>query len=135
MEGFEQNLEHSAKAGKSNIIGLLELMDARTDYLLNHPLFKKEAPTIENVSAIRNEEKISATASIRGATNAYLCYRLEPFRLFKRIPMEHIEGDLWGINVEAGEIFEYYIIAEDERTVRLSPEKASFEFYTLSLKQ
>ncbi len=134
LEGFEQNLTQSAKAGKSNIIGLTELMDARTEYLLNHPLFKKQQPKITNVSAVANKQKVTVSVEVKDASNVYLCYRLNAYHPFKRIPMDAADTDKWTATLDKGNIFQYYIIAENERTVRLSPERASFEFHELKVK-
>lgn len=135
-EAFRQNLNTTTSAGKSNIIGITELMQARTKYLTNHPLFKKADPEIANVQHAPEEDQIVVSALISGAENAYLAYRPSPTAAFQRVPMTM---DAQVKSVEAAAKFsvkipyqqgtQYYVIGEAKLTASLSPKKAAFEFY------
>lgn len=136
MEGFENNFENSAKAGKSNIVGIVELMDARTKFLLNHPLFKKEPPAISKVLAIEEDtSQVLVSVAASNASSVYLCFRLQPNYPFKRILLEESSAGLWTGQLDKGDVFQYYIIAENEKTVSLSPPNASFKYHQLEKKQ
>lgn len=142
---FRQNLHGTAKAGKLDIIGIVELMSKRTEYFLNHPLFKQPEPKISEVEHKVAEEgkKIKVQAHITDATNAYLVYRKNKKHPFQRVALSDTgeEGDekagdsIWSATVDLDKKMQYYIIGEGQRTASLSPEKASFEFYEVGKKE
>lgn len=135
-EAFRQNLNTTSTAGKSNIIGITELMQARTQYLTNHPLFKKADPEISNVQHVQKEEQLVVSALISDADAAYLVYRSSSTAAFQRISMT-MDGQVK--SAEAAAKFsasipfqkgtQYYVIGESKLTASLSPKKAAFEFY------
>ncbi|MCH2082927.1 MAG: CotH kinase family protein [Saprospiraceae bacterium] len=142
LDAFQQNATKSAKADKSSIIGLEELMGPRTNYLINHPLIKTPAPIISEVKAIDFGDLIAVNATFDGAQRAWLMYRQSKKGTFKRVEMfddggnsDGVGGDgIWGATVDMEKKkknFQYYIIAEGAKAAALSPEKASSEFHTL----
>ncbi|MCI5083327.1 MAG: CotH kinase family protein [Saprospiraceae bacterium] len=142
-EAFYQNLNETAKADKSSIIGLEELMGPRTQYLLNHPLVRSEAPIIVSQEATDYKDFIGVNAQFEGAEKAWLMYRFGNDGNFKRVEMRDDGGNadgmqedgIWGATVDADKDskkdFEYYIIAEGAKVASLSPERASYEFHEL----
>ena len=139
IETFVSNISNSQKAGKTNIIGIEELMGPRAEYLLNHPLVKVKPPSISNIEATDFKDMIVVNAQLEGAEKAWVMYRKGKKGSFKRIEMfddsghsDGLEGDgTWGANIEikkGKKKFQYYIIAEGAKTASLSPERASFEF-------
>jgi CotH kinase protein len=139
FEGFRENIDSSSSIGKSKIIGIAQLMEARTEYLSNHPLIRKKAPSISEVKHIGKNEKNVITAKVDEAEKVYLAYRLKKYAPFQRIEMtdDGMKGDdilddgIFSVNIEMGNGAEYYIIAEGKKNASLSPARASFEFYTI----
>ncbi len=137
-EAFTQNISTSAKAGKQSIVGIEELMSKRTEYLLGHSLIQKEAPKITKVEHLAFDADVVINASIEGADRAWLYYRYANTGVFKRLEMfddsghnDEMEADgIWGTTLEQGEEIQYYVVAEGSAVASLSPERASWEFYT-----
>ncbi|MEM1319574.1 MAG: CotH kinase family protein [Bacteroidota bacterium] len=136
-EAFQVNIDSTAKAGKSNIIGLEELMDARTQYLSEHPLLKKDPPAISEVVHNKSSDAIQISARIQAAQRAYLMYRYHPHAPFQETEMlddgANNDGSaadqVYGASIKLQPGAQYYIIAEAEKIAQLSPERAAFEFY------
>lgn len=141
VEAFEKNLYESARANKVKIVGIKELMEPRTKYLNNHPLVGYEPPKIDTIEYIDlGEEAIFATR-LEGATRAWLFYRNSTKGNFRAVEMlddgasgDEMEADqIYGVVVpytNIDEPIQYFIVAENERTAALSPERASFEYHT-----
>ncbi|MFT5384920.1 MAG: hypothetical protein ACI81W_002322 [Saprospiraceae bacterium] len=131
-EGFKQNLTSTAAIGESNMIGIAELMEARTTYLIAHPLLIQEAPEISEVKYIGETEKSLIKAKVTGVETVYLAYRLKKHAPFDKIIMTKDEaGDTFSARIDKVDGTEYYIIAENKTSVSLSPERASFEFHEI----
>ena len=136
-EGFKQNLKVTAKAGKSNIIGLLELMDARANYLREHPLLKKVPPTLSNVRHTKATDKVTIMANATNAETVFVMFRAKPHAPFKRFRLldsgadgDQTAGDgIYSMELDGGVGAQYYVIGENEKSAALSPERAAFEFY------
>lgn len=136
-ESFKENLQSTSSIGKSKMIGIAELMEARTEYLSNHPLINRSSPEISEVYHTGETEHNLMTARVKGATEVYLAYRMEPFAPFQRVKMmdegengDRTAGDeVFSVRIEKKKGTQYYIIAEAEKTASLSPAKASFEFH------
>ena len=135
--GFQKNLFKSADTGYSTSIGIEELMKARTEYLVKHPLFNGKNPVITQPKHTVSGSKVSVTASIKNAEKTWLVYRYsfqEPFKMVEMMDDgTHGDGDAadgtWGLTLEKKEGFQYYVIAEGDRLAVCSPERASYEFY------
>jgi len=143
-EGFQQNVNETAMAKTSKIIGITQLMDKRVEYLNNHPVFQKPPPSIEEVEHQYDPEGIFITAKITNNKNkdgqrqpAYLVYKNSKNGAWQRVEMfddgSHKdysqEDDIYAATIEKVAGTKYYIIAEGERTAALSPERASYEFH------
>lgn len=139
-EDFLLNFDTTVMANKTAIIGLRELMDKRVAYLADHPLMQREGPQVADVKHQTNEESVEVEVQVKGAGQVWLCYRAERFGNFRRTQMGRGEmvdsesGDLqkWVFELPAAEIRDYYIIAENDKAVSLSPRRASKEFHTLA---
>ncbi len=136
-QAFERNLESTVRAGRSEIIGLLELMEARTQYLANHPLMRGEIPEVTKVEHFRFDTTLAVQATLSGAERAFLAYRCsrtEPFTLLEMFDdsghNDQMAGDgVWGGTLPYSQGLEYYVIAEGERLAVCAPKKASFECF------
>lgn len=138
FDSFKANLYETADAAGSKIVGIKELMEGRTEYLVNHPLMQKEVPLIEGVETVEDDaEKLIVNARIEGATNAWLMYRYHFGHPFKKVALmddgshdDQSEADqIWGASVDRVEGMQYYIIAENDKSAALLPERAAREFF------
>ncbi len=136
-EAFQNSYDQLTLAGKSKIIGIGQLMEARQAYLSKHPVFQGEAPQIEKVEALRFENELVFQAKASGAQRVWLAYRTKgPGHTFKRVEMfddsghsdEMAEDGIWGIEMPYQSNVEYYIIAEGKKIACLFPKRASFEY-------
>lgn len=136
-EAFQANLDSAAYAGKTEIYGIAELMTGRSAYLLNHPVIKFSPPDVSEVEHFQFGPTMAVNARIINAQKAWLAYRYNPKDAFTLLEMfddsshnDQMAGDqIWGATIEWKVGTQYYIIGEGERSARLSPERASFEFY------
>ena len=136
-EDFMANLESSAKADKSTIIGIEELMNKRTEYLTNHPLLQKEDPVISEVAHIDYETSLAVQARVEKAEKVWLFYRYDDKGRFMRLEMfddsghnDELEGDgFCGATPERKKGTQYYIVAEGEHSAMFSPRRASKELH------
>lgn len=134
-EGFKQNLMMTSAIGKSKMIGIAELMEPRTAYLTNHPLYTRKAPVITEVRHVEETDKHEIKAKVVDAENVYLAYRLKKYAPFTKIlMMKDLVGDTYSIKIDKAKRTEYYIIAEGDKAATLSPERASFEFHKIKKK-
>lgn len=137
---FRKNLDTTATAGGEQIIGIIELMKKRSEYLLSHPLFQKEAPVISEVKHEVNTDNTLITAKLQHETHAWLYYRYGTNDNFVKIPMhdDGTTGDIkagdhvWSASFTHQKNAQYYIVAEGERVASLSPQRASHEFYSIN---
>ncbi len=138
-EAYKQNLNQTSEAGKTKIIGITELMNARASYLKAHPLFQKKQPRISEAKHQLKDEQYAITVRLQDADNAWLFYRLKDKAPFQKVAMKDdgTKGDgsaddkVFGAMIEKVKGAQYYIVAENERTVIFSPPNASFEFYEI----
>lgn len=136
-EAFHQNLDTTTTANSEEIIGIAELMGKRTEYLLGHPVFQKEAPKISNVTHKAMNQNIVIAAKIENAEKAWLFYRYGNASNFVKTALhddgtngDKATGDkIWSAQIAKQKDAQYYIVAEGERVAKLSPERASHEFY------
>jgi len=136
-EAFKQNLKESTKAGKSNIIGLAELMNKRAEYLKAHPLLRKTPPSLSGVRHTKSTDQVTIVATASNADAVFLMYRSKPHAPFKRIRMadngqdgDQTSGDgVFSKSVELSNGAQYYVIGENEKSAAVLPERAAFEFY------
>lgn len=135
-EDFQKNLHETTRVDETNIVGLVELMSGRTDYLKTHPLIQQEQPAITDVKHETNENTCTISATIDQSEQVWLYYRTEKKGPFQRMEMsnasgysESVQENIWAVTLDKTDILEYYLIAEGAKAVSLSPERAAFEFY------
>ena len=123
----------------SKIIGIEELMKARTDFLTHFPPFQKPTPKIEgqptpSVSGDKTSIKVKAS----GAVRVWCLFRNDKNAAYRYLPMlddgqhnDDAAGDgIWGVVFDK-KIGQYYIIAENEEAVSLLPERGGKEFFEI----
>ncbi|MDX1943481.1 MAG: CotH kinase family protein [Saprospiraceae bacterium] len=137
-EAFHDNLEKTTEANQEQIIGIAELMNKRTEYLLSHPVFEKEAPKISNVKHDIAGNNAIITAQVENTQSSWLYYRYGLGDNFVKTPMledankgTQVSSGNWSVKITYKKGLQYYIVAEGERVAKLSPERASHEFYSV----
>lgn len=125
--------------------GITNLMDGRSDYLLNLTSFSYTEPEISDISLSDSNPVINQTiyfsASVSDATNVYLKYRTESGAPFSEKQMYddglHEDGSandgIYGVESdELTSLTQYYFYAENSNAGKFSPERAAYEFYSLA---
>jgi len=130
--------------GGGATIGITNLMEGRTNYLLGLSEFTATEPTISNIELSEAmpiiNETVSITATITDANAAYLGYRNKKKLPFTRIEMfddgAHNDGaandGVYGVdlNVESLSV-QYYVYAENTTIGMFSPRRAEYEYHNL----
>ena len=145
---FTSNIYNQIGGGGpgGSAIGIVQLMEARSNYILNLNEFKAEAPSISEVS--HSPEKVSQnsdimfTATVSNESEVYLAYRTKNNGIFEKILMfddgQHNDGladdGVYGISIKAASTdIQYYIYAENTDAVSFSPVRAEYEFYNIKI--
>lgn len=122
--------------------GIYPLMDARASYLSN--VLSAAPPVITNINAGASPvfgSNTAITAQITNSTAAYLGYRYSKKDRFVRVTMfddgVHNDGaandNVFGASIPLNSLdVQYYIYAENGSTGAFSPERAEYEFYTIT---
>ena len=128
-EEFKNNLTKTSPAGKSKIVGITELMNARTKYLEAHPLINKTPPKISQVKHTKGTDGTTVTAKVEGVRKAFVFYREKGFGTFKRVALEDDGNNAFSVKIPKDKPMEYYIMALNADAAMFSPERAAFEVY------
>lgn len=137
LDAFQKNISETVVLGNEPIIGLEELMNKRTTYLLQHPLLQKESPVIQQPTVTKLDNSLGIQASISGSLRTSLYYRYGNNQPWQRIEMsddgghfDQMMGDgIFGTEVPYSAQLQYYIVAENQYTASLSPRRASKVFH------
>lgn len=131
--------------GGRSYIGITNLMDARSTYLLALSDFTQTEPTISNILTSVATPALNATftitTTVQDEDDVYLGYRTAIGAPFERVLMyddglhnDGAAGDgVYGVDVVMSTIMmQYYIYAENANIGKFSPQRAQHEFYTIS---
>ena len=131
--------------GGNSTPGITNLMNTRSSYLLGLSDFTQAEPNVSNVTLSNSSpvvnETISITATISEANTAYLGYRNEIGAPFTRVEMfddgAHNDGEandgIYGVLIAINTTFtQYYIYAENNTIGKFSPQRAEYEYHTIS---
>ncbi len=140
---FLNNIDNSAGSGRDAIVGITELMDSRVSYLNSQSEFQAASPVISNIippSEAFSNSTVWFSVDADNATLVQLGYRQGG--AFEKIRMAddgaHNDGSandgVYGVSIDigAGDIA-YYIYAENNDAAAFSPERAEYEYYTVSV--
>lgn len=145
---FINNINSQIGGGgpQGSVIGITQLMETRTDYILNLGDFSYDAPAISNVSHspsnIAPGTEIWFNAEVGTADDVMLAYRTSIYGVFEKITMyddgNHEDGSagdgVYGVSLIAGSTdMQYYIYAENTNAVAFMPVRAEYEFYEISI--
>lgn len=130
---FEKNIDVSVDLSGVEIIGVNELMDARLEYLNNHPLLLAPAPEIGKVEHIRFGDDLAVQAAISGAERAWIFYRSnnkEPFKMMEMFDKgstndQSMDDGIWGNTLPYQEGTRYFIVGESDRAAMVFPRRGS----------
>ena len=125
--------------------GITNLMDGRNDYLLGLSDFTQTDPTISSITTSNSSpiinETIVITSAIMDADDVTFGYRTELGAPFTKLEMfddgAHNDGaagdGVYGTDLTITNAFvQYYIYAENNNAGKFSPQRAQYEYYTLT---
>jgi CotH kinase protein len=141
-EAFKENLKATADAGKTESVGISELMEGRAFYLRGLAEFRAPAPKVKKQSrTIVDGNKALFFMSAEDATDVVLMYRSDKSKLFKsaRMSAPELTPDQMNMVDEAGmierviklplaEAAEYYYVIEGDQSTATFPARASREY-------
>jgi hypothetical protein len=143
---FISNIYYSVGGGPQGVVGIVQLMDARTNYVSSLSEFQVEGPGISNVAhtpeQVSSNSEVWFTAEVENVDDVYLAYRYNTYGNFTKISMyddgSHEDGQagdgIYGVSVTVGSTdMQYYIYAENSDAVAFSPARAEYEFYSISI--
>jgi len=135
MDLFSSNVEEAFWTGWG-FAGILSTVDARKEYLLSHPEIALSPPTLDNVSVSDNIITVTAgnesSVELMATTSQYNS-KFQSFPMFD-------DGTNGDINANDGIYsamlpfsgspdIKFYIRAQNDDAMALSPERAEYEFY------
>ncbi len=147
---FLNNVNSSAGGGPppagQPIVGITQLMNARITYLNSQPEFSATEPQISNISSTPTNPSPNTAvwfnAEVSNETSVMLAYRHSITDRFTKTQMfddgNHNDGSagdgVYGISITIGATdVQYYFYAENNDAASFSPERAEYEFYSLSV--
>ncbi len=135
-ELFKKNINETVPVGKQSIIGITELMDARTNKLLEHPLLSKTDPKVDMLMhKSTSDSTIVMQARVDQAEKVYLFYKEQILGVTNKILMLDTgeKGDTkagdstYSVELPKEKIMYYFVVAEGEKTATVFPAKGSNE--------
>ena len=148
---FKNNITQSLGGGQQpgrpamQVIGIQELMETRSQFLLNQPEMQAGAPAIQNWDLPSSQvayTSFSITATVTNATQVLFCYRDTPENAFQKIEMLddgiHADGEA-GDNVYGTELqpdasdIQYYLYAVNEDAAVFEPQGAESSCHSIAI--
>ena len=130
--------------GGGSTIGIRNLMDGRTSYLLGLSDFTQVEPTIDNIEFSTDSplinESLTVTATIENANQAFLGTRTGRNDVFQKVEMfdDGIHNDgaandgIYGVDVVVQQaLTQFFIYAENVDAGKFSPQRAEYEYHEL----
>ena len=122
--------------GGGGTIGIANLMNARTAYLLSQSQFTAIAPNVTDIITSDNPlvgEMMTISANIADASDAYVGYRTDEDAPFTKISMTNNNDGTFSAEVPVTATFtQYYIYSENDNAGIFSPQRAEHEFYAFT---
>lgn len=141
---FLDNVYNQVGGGPMTIIGIEQLMEERTNYLMGLSDFAATQPSISNVSyspeQVNPNSTVWVNAEVEDATEVYLKYRNSIYDVFEETMMfddgNHEDGaandGVFGASISASHTdIQYYIYAENNDAAAFFPERAEYEFLSI----
>ena len=143
---FINNLNYSVGWGPSSRIGITQLMDTRTNYILSLPDFEAQQPEFASVNVTPEQPETNTeiwfTAEVNYGTAVYLSYRPWASEAFQKLEMfddgnhhDGVAGDhIYGISVMAQTTqIQYYFYAENNDAAAFMPVHAANAYYAIDV--
>ncbi|MDG2454256.1 MAG: CotH kinase family protein [Bacteroidia bacterium] len=121
--------------------GITDLMDARSEYLLNYKgISPQGAPSISVPAGVKSKNSFQVTTTIDAASDVYLYYRDQSGAIFSRVEMRDDGGSgdnqakdgVYGAVVPtSGKNIDYYVYADNDSSGTFSPTNAAYNFYEI----
>lgn len=138
-EAFEKNIEQTAEAGNSHIVGLSELIDTRAAYLSEHPLFQKQPPKPGEHKAEVQGDEVTFQLAVDGSATVYVYTRAGAPEAYVKHRMlddgqssDGAPGDgLFGLTLPYRKGMQYYFTAENDDALIYEPRFAGWYGFEL----
>lgn len=150
---FTNNIDNSIGGGSvrpgpenQSILGITELMEARVTYLNSLSDFQATSPTISELGRSPSHPSPNSTvwikANVSDANLVQLAYRNSITDSFEKVEMlddgnsevGSVGDGVYGVSITTGSSgFQYYIYAENDNAASFLPERAAYQFYTLTV--
>jgi hypothetical protein len=140
-----QNFLDNYSVDVSNVPGLNDFISSRVTYLNTDPEMTKSPPAIatpvESLTTVQTDDTLYITSAISNASSVKLRYRFGQYDVFLEKDMlddgtqndgAASDGTYGAYVVVPATGAQYYIYAENNDAAMLSPERAEYEFYTVS---
>ena len=132
--------------GGGNVNGIINLMNARSEFLSSHNELTATPPTINTVSTspsvVSSYSSANLIVDVENASNVFVGYRFRPQERFIKIQMlddgNHNDGaandGTFGVSIAVDALdMQYYIYAENNQAGIFSPERAEHEYHNLPI--
>lgn len=142
---FQNGLIADQPFGSYFVPGISNLMSARVSYLQTNPDFSYIPPVISSVAPSTTtplfNSVVDITAQVTNSNNVYLGFRYKTSDKFDHILMyddgAHNDGNpgdnVFGATINVSDLkIQYYVFAENVDAGIFSPERAEFEYYSLT---
>lgn len=141
-EDFQQSLDKTMVSGPDRVIGLRQLMEKRSQWLVKHPVLSKTPPAITEVKHAASGDNLLVTAKLGNAENGWCFYRKETMFAFARTALNDKgengdvkSGDgIFSALIASAKVKQYYIAAENAEAAATFPERASYEYLKVEPK-
>ena len=138
-EDFKSNLDNSIFLAKSQIVGINELMDSRIEYLKNHPLMLKQGPYLDKPEVELGQDSVMIKVKCENANSIYLFHKSALKPNLRKVRMIKSENTSVGaveyyIELPKDEIEAYFLVASNDKTATVSPERSAIDFHWLPTK-
>ena len=140
-----QNFQDNYSIQVTNIPGLNDFLSSRVTYLNTDPEMIKSPPAIatpvESLSSVMADDTLYINSAISNATSVKLRYRFGQYDVFLEKDMlddgtqndgAASDGNYGAYIIVPATGVQYYIYAENNDAAMLSPERAEYEFYSVS---
>lgn len=135
IEDFRQNLETTVTVGKSQIIGIKQLMSERGTFLQNHPSIAGSEPVFSEPSKSVEGDSVRITIKLSEPARVFL-YAGNPYH-YKRIEMkddglgaDSVPSDqIYALKIPLAGIGRYYFLAETKTAIATFPVRAGLEAF------
>lgn len=143
---FISNIYNQVGGGPGGgIIGIVQLMDARVNYIQSLTEFQYTAPTITNVTyqpqQVSPGDQVTFNAEVVNGVDVFFAYRSSEYGLFDKALMyddgNHGDGsagdNVYGLTITAYSDIQFYIYSENQDAAAFSPVRAEYEFYQIDV--